>query len=144
VPSSHGLSVLRGCSHPSTPPCGKSKDYAAVNLYDDIAPGSVSFHQPLESDLGEYGGFSILECVIDAFDESEGVRHDSSVASWRARKCSVRLIIRVARISGDLVAKRLPVDQEIYPGDDERGSNGRLAAHDDKPQRSNRRKNAPS
>jgi hypothetical protein len=43
------------------PSCRKSKDYDASNLYDDIAPGSVSFHHSLESDLGEYGGFPILE-----------------------------------------------------------------------------------
>ena len=64
---------------PSTPPCRKSKDYDAINLYDDIAPGSVRFHHPLESDLGEYGAFPIFERVVCAFDESDDVWHDSSV-----------------------------------------------------------------
>ncbi len=63
----------------SIPPCRKSKDYDAINLYDDIAPRSVSFHHSLESDLGEYGGFSILECVVGSFDKIEAVGHDPSV-----------------------------------------------------------------
>jgi hypothetical protein len=62
-----------------TPPCRKSKHYDAINLYDDIAPGSVSFNHPLESDLGEYGAFPILECVVGSFDEFEAVRHNPSV-----------------------------------------------------------------
>jgi hypothetical protein len=63
----------------STPPCRKSKDYHAINLYDDIAPGSVSFHHSLESDLGEHGGFPVLEYVVGSFDETEAVRHDPSL-----------------------------------------------------------------
>ena len=66
-------------SLPSTPPCRKSKDYDAINLYDDIAPGSVSFHHLLESDSGEYGAFPILECVVGSFNEMEAVGHESSV-----------------------------------------------------------------
>jgi hypothetical protein len=63
----------------STPPCRKSKDYHVINLYDDIAPGSVSFHHSLESDLGEYGGFPILEYVVGSFGEIEAVQHDPSL-----------------------------------------------------------------
>jgi hypothetical protein len=63
----------------SFPPCRKAKDYDTINLYDDITPGYVSFDHPLKADLGEYGAFPICECVIGAFDETEAIRHGSSV-----------------------------------------------------------------
>ena len=54
----------RGVPIPQPHPCRKSKDYDAINLYDDIAAGSVSFHHSLESDLGEregkFGSFNPL------------------------------------------------------------------------------------
>jgi hypothetical protein len=58
--------------HPSTPPCRKSKDYDAINLHDDIAPGSVSFIILSNPIWVSTGGFPILEYVVGgSFDEIE-------------------------------------------------------------------------
>ncbi len=89
-----------------TPPGWKSKDHDAINRYDDIAPGGVSFHHSFQSDLGEHRAFPILQCEVGSFHEIEAVGIIFIPAAWSVTKR--RMMIRTGLIGSRLGHLRAP------------------------------------
>jgi hypothetical protein len=89
-----------------TPPGWKAKDHDAINRYDDIAPGGVSFHHSFQSDLGKHRAFPILQYVVGSFHEMEAVGIIFIAACWSVTKR--KMMIRAGLIGSRLGHLRAP------------------------------------